>query len=77
MDTGKTDNYEIVDPATQFAPNTPAIFRIWRAEGVKLGAPMRGVWIAEDVGKVAPPNYKIDEAAAHRQRRLLLALQAQ
>jgi hypothetical protein len=62
--TGKTDNYEIVNPSTEFAPNTPAIYCVWRAEGLKLGAAMRGVWIAEDVGKVAPPNYKIDEAAA-------------
>jgi hypothetical protein len=64
MGTGKTDNYEIVNPRTSFTPSTPAIFCVWRADGVKLGSPMRGVWIAEDVGKVAPPNYKIDEAAA-------------
>ncbi len=63
MGTGKTDNYEIVNPATEFTPNTPAIFCVWRADGIQMGSPMRGVWIAEDVGKVAPPNYKIDEAA--------------
>jgi len=28
----------------------------------KVLTQLRGVWIAEDVGKVAPPNYKIDEA---------------
>ena len=25
---------------------------------------MRAVWIAENVGDVAPPNYKVDEAKA-------------
>src|SRR5579871_4257122 len=62
MGTGKTDNYEIVNPATEFVPGTPAIYCVWRSEGLKIGASMRGVWIAEDVGKVAPPDHKIDEA---------------
>jgi hypothetical protein len=63
MGTGKTDDYKIVNPTTEFTPTTPSIFCVWRADGLKIGAAMRGVWIAEDVGKVAPPNYKIDEAA--------------
>ena len=64
MGTGKTDNYEIVNPTTDFMANTPVIYCVWRLEGMKVAANMRGVWIAEDVGKVAPPNYRIDEAAA-------------
>ena len=64
MGTGKTDDYQIVNPSTEFVPGTAVIYCVWRAEGLNLGAKMRGVWIAEDVGKVAPPNYKIDEAAA-------------
>jgi hypothetical protein len=63
LGTGRTDDYKIVNPTTEFASTTPAIFCVWRADGLKIGAAMRGVWIAEDVGKVAPPNYKIDEAA--------------
>jgi hypothetical protein len=61
LGTGATAKYEIVNPTTEFAPDTPKIFCAWRAEGVKTGTPVRGVWIAEDVGKVAPPNYKVDE----------------
>ncbi len=38
------------------------IYCAWTADGLKTGTPIRGVWIAEDVGKAAPPNYKIDEA---------------
>ena len=62
MGTGTTDKYEVVNPTTVFAPDTPKIFCVWKAEGVKIGTQLRGVWIAVDVGKVAPPNYKIDEA---------------
>jgi hypothetical protein len=65
LGTGVTDNYEIVNPASQFPPDVPKIFCAWRAEGVPADKPLRGVWIAEDVGKVAPPNYKIDEATVN------------
>jgi hypothetical protein len=62
LGTGATDKYEIVNPTTVFTPDTPKIYCAWKAEGVKAGTPVRGVWIAEDVGNVAPANYKIDEA---------------
>jgi hypothetical protein len=62
LGTGATNNYEIINPTTVFAPDTPKIYCAWTAEGVKGGTPVRGAWIAEDVGNVAPPNYKIDEA---------------
>jgi hypothetical protein len=39
------------------------IYCAFKIEGIEGGATIRGVWIAEDVGKVAPPNYKIDEAS--------------
>ncbi len=29
---------------------------------MRAPAKVRAVWIAEDVGNIAPPNYKIDEA---------------
>jgi hypothetical protein len=63
MGTGKTENYDIVNPATTFPADTAMIYCTWKAEGVKVGDPARGVWIAEDVGAAAPPNYKIDEAS--------------
>jgi hypothetical protein len=62
LGTGATDNYEIVNPTTVFMQDTPKIFCAWKADGLKTGTPIRGVFIAEDVGKAAPPNYKIDEA---------------
>jgi hypothetical protein len=62
LGTGVTDQYEIVNPANEFPPDTPKIYCAWRAEGVAGATPFRGVFIAEDVGSVAPPNYKIDEA---------------
>ena len=62
LGTGATDRYEIVNPATEFTPDTAKIFCVWKAEGILKGTSVRGVWIAVDVGNVAPPNYKIDEA---------------
>ena len=29
-----------------------------------MGAKVRAVWVAENIGDIAPPNYKIDEASA-------------
>jgi hypothetical protein len=63
MGTSVTDDDEIEDPTTTFAPSTPKIYCVWKSDGVVVGTTLRGVWIAEDVGKVAPPNYKIDEAS--------------
>ena len=60
---GLTPQFNIVNPKTEFTPDTPKIYCAWKAEGLKSGTQLRGVWIAEDVGKVAPPNFKIDEAS--------------
>ena len=65
LGTGVTDNYEIVNAASEFPPDVPKIFCAWKAEDVPADKSLRGVWIAEDVGKVAPPNYKIDEATVN------------
>jgi len=62
LGTGVTDKFQITGPTNVFPPDTPKIYCAWKVEGVKAGTPVRSVWIAEDVGKVAPPNYKIDEA---------------
>jgi len=59
---GATAKYEIADPTSQFAPDTARIFCAWKAKDLDGDVAVRGVWIAEDVGDVAPPNYKIDEA---------------
>ena len=62
LGTGVTAKYEIVNPSSEFSPDTAKIYCAWKTEGLKAGTAVRGVWIAEDVGKAAPPNYKIDEA---------------
>jgi hypothetical protein len=51
------------EPTTTFAPDTPKIFARWQGETLAKGDKIRSVWIAEDVGEVAPPNYKLDEAS--------------
>jgi hypothetical protein len=61
---GRTETFEIVNPTTEFWPDTAQIVCVWKAEGVKPGTPVRGVWIAEDVGAVAPLNFKIAEATS-------------
>jgi len=63
MGTSITDDDEIDEPTTTFAPSTPKIYCAWHSDGMVVGTTLRGVWIAEDVGNVAPPNYKIDEAS--------------
>ena len=62
LGTGVTAGYGIVGPTTEFNPDTVKIYCAWKAEGLKSGAQLRGVWIAEDVGRAAPANFKIDEA---------------
>ena len=63
LGAGVTPNFDIISPATEFNPDTAKIYCAWKAEGLKSGTQLRGVWIAEDVGKAAPPNFKIDEAS--------------
>src|SRR5215467_2420003 len=60
LGTGTTATYEIINPGAEFAPDTAKIYCAWKAEGVAAGTQVRGVWIAEDVGTVAKPNFKID-----------------
>ncbi len=49
-------------PATVFAPSVPKLIAFFLTEGTEKGDKIRGVWIAEDTGGVAPANFKIDEA---------------
>src|SRR5713101_2365773 len=57
----KADGYEIVRETTEFRPDSPKIVCILKVEGASVGMSFKGVWIAEDVGAAAPPNYKIME----------------
>lgn len=63
LGTGVTPTYDIVGPTTEFSPDTAKIYCAWKADGLKSGTQLRGVWIAEDVGNAAPANFKIDEAS--------------
>jgi hypothetical protein len=49
---------------TEFPSTTQNIYARWQGQLLRNGARVRAVWIAENVGEVAPPNYKIDEASA-------------
>jgi hypothetical protein len=49
---------------TQFDLDTPKIYARWQGAGLRAQTKIRVVWIAEDIGDVAPPHYTIDEASA-------------
>jgi hypothetical protein len=51
------------EPTTTFPPNHPKIYMRWQGEALEKGDKIRSVWIAEDVGDVAPKNYKLDEVS--------------
>lgn len=57
--TDRTDDYRIIGPAASFYTDTPKIVCVWEVESNDLSVPIRSVWIAEDVGSAAPPNYQI------------------
>jgi uncharacterized RDD family membrane protein YckC len=61
MGTDSTDNYKIIGPSAEFYPDTPQIVCVWEIAGTDPAAPLKSVWIAEDVGDVAPPNYQLAE----------------
>ena len=49
---------------TTFSSDAPQIYVRWRGHRLRKGAKVRVVWIAENIGDDAPPNYKVDEAVA-------------
>jgi hypothetical protein len=49
---------------TQFGSGTPKIYARWQGHGLRDLAKIRAVWIAENVSKIAPPDYTIDQATA-------------
>src|SRR5204862_3410479 len=56
MTTGPEDK-----PVTTFAPDTGALYAMFKTEGLKSGDKVRGALIAEEVGAAAPPNTKVLE----------------
>lgn len=51
------------EPTAKFAPDQPKIFARWQGEALHKGDKIRCVWVAEDVGDVAPKDYKLDEVS--------------
>ena len=49
------------EPVTEFRSDAPNIFVRWGGSNLPSGARVRIVWVAEDVGDLAPPNFIIDE----------------
>ena len=50
-------------PATTFSSDTPQIYARWQGYRLREGAKVRAVWVAENIGNDAPPDYKVDEAS--------------
>ena len=48
----------------EFPSDTQNIYARWQGHGLRKNSKVRAVWIAEDVGDIAPPNSKIDDAVA-------------
>jgi len=46
----------------KFEADAPKIYARWQGHNLRDKAKIRAVWIAENIGDVAPPNYTIDEA---------------
>jgi hypothetical protein len=51
------------EPTTSFAHDLPKIYARWQGEALQKGDKIRCVWIAEDVGDVAPKDFKVDETS--------------
>lgn len=52
---------KIIDPTVKYAPDSPKFQVVLRSPSRREGVAVTFVWIAEDVGKAAPPNTKIDQ----------------
>lgn len=51
------------EPKQEISSAVVNIFARWRGRGLGERAKVRVVWIAENVGDIAPPNYEIDDAS--------------
>jgi len=53
----------IGEATREFGSDTPKIYARWEGHNLRNQAKVRAVWIAENIGDIATPNYKIDEAS--------------
>ena len=49
---------------TEFSNTAASLYARWEGHDLRANSKVRALWFAEDVGGIAPPDYKIDEAAA-------------
>jgi hypothetical protein len=56
-----TDDFQLVKATTEFTSDVPRIVGAFQVEDVSVKTNVKGVWVAEDSGDVAPPNYEIAE----------------
>ena len=49
-------------PTAIFSSDTAQIYARWQGDHLRKDAKVRAVWIAENIGDDAPPDYKVDEA---------------
>ena len=49
---------------TEFQSDVEKIFVRWTGRDLPSGARVRIVWVAEDVGDIAPPNFIVDETSS-------------
>ena len=50
-------------PRTQFSADVAKVYVFWKGQALDVGDKIQATWIAEDVGDVAPKNYKLDEVS--------------
>ena len=58
LGTDRTPDYQIVNPSSEFYTDTQKIMCVWKVEGVDPSVSIKTVWIVDDSGGAAPPNYK-------------------
>jgi uncharacterized RDD family membrane protein YckC len=59
LGTDSTDTFQIIGSAAEFYTDTEKIVCVWEIAGTDFNKPLKSVWIAEDVGNAAPPNYQL------------------
>jgi hypothetical protein len=51
-------------PMTTFSSSTPEIHARWQGQRLRIGAKVKAMWIAENIGEDFPQDYKVDEVSA-------------
>ncbi len=60
--TASVSSSAIGPPEKNFSASVPNIYARWQGNHLPRNARVRALWIAEDVGDIAPKNYHVDQA---------------